>query len=91
MIRATGRAVAWGASSAAATLALGLAGIFAADTGRPWPLVAGALFAAAAIAGLVTLGVTQTNRTKGWVRNVAEWSPDRFSQDPAAAARRTSS
>ena len=43
--------------------------------------------AVAATAGLVTLGVTQTNRTKDWVRDVAGTSPDRFSQDPAAAAR----
>jgi hypothetical protein len=82
-----GRALAWGASAAAGVAALGLGALFAVDTGRAWPLAVGAVLAVAATAGLVTLGVTQTNRTKAWVREVAAVAPDRFSQDPVAAAR----
>ena len=82
-----GRATAWGTASAAGVLAIGLGTLFAGDTDRVGLLEAAILLAVAATAGLVTLGVTQTNRTKDWVRDVAGTSPDRFSQDPAAAAR----
>lgn len=81
------RATAWGAASAAGILAIGLGALFAGDTGRTGLLEAAILLAVAATAGLVTLGVTQTNRAKGWVRDVPDRSSDRFTQDSATATR----
>jgi len=54
-----------------------------------WALVAGCGLALASLVAFVALGVTQTNRTKPWVKemNQAYEIADRFSQDPAAAAR----
>ncbi len=81
------RAAAWGAAALAGILALELGVLFAGDTDRLGLLEAAILLAVAATAALVTLGVTQTNRTKGWVRDVATGAPDQFTQDPATAAR----
>jgi hypothetical protein len=82
-----GRAAGWGAATAAGVLAVALGTTFVGDTSRLALLEAAIGLAVAATAGLVTLGATQTNRTKGWVRDAADQSQDRFSQDPAAAAR----
>ncbi len=81
------RAVGWGSATAAGTLAVTLGAVFAADTSYLGFLEVAVGLAVGAIAGLVTLAVTQTNRTKGWVRDAAQRPQDRFSQDPAAAAR----
>lgn len=83
----TGRAVGWGAAAAAGTLAVALGTLFAGDTSQVGLFEAALGLAVASVAALVTLGVTQTNRTKGWVRDAAGQPPDRFSRDPAAAAR----
>jgi hypothetical protein len=84
-----GRALGYGT---AAVLALAGAGCLAvAIRNRPLPLlVGGGLALVAAIVGLTYLGATQTNRHKPWVvRLRAEHTQvgDRFSKDPAAAAR----
>ncbi len=81
------RATAWGAAATAGSLAAALGAAFAIDTSRLGLLEAAIGLAVAAIAGLVTLGVTQTNRAKEWVRDASKQSQDRFTQDPAAAAR----
>ena len=54
-----------------------------------WMLLTGCVLALASIIAFVALGVTQTNRQKPWVKdlNRAYAVEDRFSQDPAAAAR----
>ena len=82
-----GRAGAWGGAAAAGVLALGLGTLFAGDTARIGLLEAAILLAVACVAALVGLGVSQTNRTKAWVRTAPAQPLDRFSQDPAAAAR----
>ncbi|GAB2474591.1 permease prefix domain 1-containing protein [Xylanimonas ulmi] len=58
------------------------------DAGAAWPLGGAVLLVLGALA-LTWLGVTQTNRTKAWAREAARahHGDDRFSQDPAAAAR----
>lgn len=81
------RAVAWGASAASGVLAVVLGATYAGDPSRLGLVVAAVGLGVVAVAGLVTLGVTQTNRTKSWVREAADRSQDRFTQDPAAAAR----
>ncbi|MCV2393595.1 permease prefix domain 1-containing protein [Actinotalea sp. M2MS4P-6] len=81
------RAVGWGAAAAAGVLAVALGATYAGDRTQDGLLAATVGLAVVSIAGLVTLGVTQTNRTKGWVRDAAVQSQDRFSRDPAAAAR----
>jgi hypothetical protein len=77
---------------AAAALALAGAGcVTLAVRGEPLPwLVAGGVAVAASIVGFTYLGATQTNRHKPWVvRLQAQHQEigDRFSHDPAAAAR----
>ena len=82
-----GRAVAWGAAGGAGALALELGTLFAGDTAHVGLLEAAILLAVASVAGLVGLGVSQTNRTKAWARSASARPEDRFSRDPAAAAR----
>jgi MFS family permease len=54
-----------------------------------WLIVTGSILAFVAIIAFVWLGVTQTNRTKPWaLEQQREYmANDRFSNDPAAAAR----
>jgi hypothetical protein len=54
-----------------------------------WLMVSGCALALASLIAFVALGVTQTNRQKPWVKelNRAYAVGDRFSEDPAAAAR----
>ena len=54
-----------------------------------WMLLTGCVLAAAGFIAFIALGVTQTNRLKPWVKelNRTYAIEDRFSQDPASAAR----
>jgi hypothetical protein len=82
------RAFGFGLASFAALTGLGF--VAAWFGGAPlWSLVAGCVLALAALIAFIALGVTQTNRLKPWVKemNHAYEIADRFSQDPAAAAR----
>ena len=85
------RAVAWGAACA---LTVGGAGVLLAglplwadQTPAVW--VTGGLLTVLGVALFTWVGVTQTNRRKAWARELGEAAArdDRFSRDPAAAAR----
>jgi hypothetical protein len=82
------RAFGFGLAAFAGLTGLGFA---AAWFGRDplWSLVAGCVLALASLIAFIALGVTQTNRLKPWVKemNQAYEIQDRFSQDPASAAR----
>ncbi|NHT17672.1 permease prefix domain 1-containing protein [Cellulomonas sp. IC4_254] len=85
----TGRAVGFGAASAAVVTALGLGGLYAADLGRIWLAVVAGVLLVAGVLGFVVLGVTQTNRHKPWTVELGRQAAgqDRFSREPEAAAR----
>lgn len=85
----TGRALGFGAASAAVVAALGLGGLFAADLGRIGLAVAAGVLLVGGVLGLVVLGVTQTNRHKPWTVELGRQAvgQDRFSREPEAAAR----
>lgn len=83
------RAIAWGVASGLAAAGCALAATYAFHRDvLALAIVAGVLLIAG-VAGLAWCGLTQTNRSKAWVleasRDVA--GTDRFTQDPAAAAR----
>jgi hypothetical protein len=83
------RAVGYGGAGVIAVAALGTGALYLRDHRLPWA-IAGVLAALAAILLFTYLGVTQTNRHKPWVvrqQAVYEEEPDRFTRDPAAAAR----
>ncbi|HEY5221832.1 MAG TPA: hypothetical protein VIJ18_02115 [Microbacteriaceae bacterium] len=63
--------------------------LFLGDVSQLDLLITAVVIVVAAIIGFIWLGTTQTNRTKPWARDVAraQQIDDRFSQDPAAAAR----
>lgn len=84
----SGRAAGYGLSALAMALGLGFGGAFVGEM-SPGILVAAIVLVVAAIASFTWFGVTQTNRLKPWVleQNRAYAAHDRFSQDPAAAAR----
>lgn len=84
-----GRALGFGAASAAVVAALGLGGLFAADLGRIGLAVAAGVLLVGGVLGLVVLGVTQTNRHKPWTVELGRQAAgqDRFSREPKAAAR----
>lgn len=84
-----GRAAAWGLSGGALGLGLGLAAVAIVHPGALGILIASIVLGLAGILGLVWCGVTQTNRTKPWVLAMGRQAAveDRFSRDPAAAAR----
>ena len=84
-----GRATGYGVGAALVLAGLGAGTLYLRDSDVPW-LVVGALLALAGIVPLAYLGATQTNRHKAWrVRTQASQAlvADRFSVDPAAAAR----
>jgi hypothetical protein len=84
-----GRAIGYGGASVIAVVALGTGALYLRERGLPWA-IAGVLAALAAILLFTYLGVTQTNRHKPWVfrqQAAHEEAADRFSRDPAAAAR----
>lgn len=84
----SGRAAGFGITALAMALGLGLIGAF---FGEPAPgvLIAGIALVFAAVVGFTWFGITQTNRTKPWALELQRKyaAEDRFSQDPAAAAR----
>jgi hypothetical protein len=83
------RAAAYGLSAAVMLLGLLLGAVFISNTNAVALLIAGVLLVVVGIVGFTWLGVTQTNRSKPWVQAMNEQyiAEDRFSQDPAAAAR----
>lgn len=82
------RAAGFGAATGVALAALALGAVFAAHPDDTALLVAAALLAVVAVAVFAWLGATQTNRHKAWTRSAAEQlSPNRFEEDPEAAAR----
>ncbi|UQU66654.1 permease prefix domain 1-containing protein [Couchioplanes caeruleus] len=82
------RAAGYGAATLLAVAALGAGWLYLRDAGLPW-LIAGALVLVVSAAVFTYLGATQTNRHKAWVvqQQQAAYGSDRFSEDPAAAAR----
>jgi hypothetical protein len=83
------RAAGFGAAGFVGLTGLGLAAIYLGHVGAVWLLVTGCALALVSLVAFIALGVTQTNRQKPWVKemNNAYAIEDRFSQDPAAAAR----
>jgi hypothetical protein len=83
-----GRAIAWGLAGAAFALGLPLATLVFVDL-EIWLLVTGVTLGLGGLVGFIWLGVTQTNRAKPWAldQQRSYELEDRFSQDPAAAAR----
>lgn len=80
-------ALSYGAATAAAVVGLALCSLVgAAGTGV---LAAGIFVVLGSVVGFIKLGISQTNRKKPWVRAVQRdfEGQDRFSQDPASAAR----
>jgi hypothetical protein len=82
------RALGYGAAAVLTLAGAGFAALRLRDAPLPW-LVGGGLAVLVGIVGFTYLGATQTNRHKPWVvRMAAEYhEADRFTQDPAAAAR----
>ena len=82
------RAIGWGLASGLFAAGLGLGGLLFARF-ELLPLVVAVALALVGLIGFVWLGVTQTNRLKPWAldQQRAYVAEDRFSQDPAAAAR----
>ncbi|WP_287928960.1 permease prefix domain 1-containing protein [Arthrobacter sp.] len=81
------RALSYGAAAAAGVVGLALCALVTtAGTGM---LAAGVFVVLGSVVGFIRLGISQTNRRKPWVREVQRGmeGQDRFSQDPAAAAR----
>lgn len=85
----TGRAAGYGAGATLTLAGLACGWLYLRGADLTW-VFAGAAPAAAGVGLLSYLGATQTNRHKQWVMRMAESHAevgDRFSQDPAAAAR----
>jgi hypothetical protein len=84
-----GRAVGFGAAGFAGFVGLSFVGLFLGNVEELWLLVTGCVLAFASLVAFISLGVTQTNRMKPWVKDMqkAFAIEDRFSSDPAAAAR----
>jgi hypothetical protein len=83
------RAAGFGAAGFVGLVGLGMVGVYLGATDTLWLLVTGCALALISLVAFIALGVTQTNRAKPWVRelNSAYAIEDRFSQDPASAAR----
>lgn len=84
-----GRAVRFGVASGIGFLALGLGALYPLRLDQIWLLIVAVPLAIVSLLLLVWLGVTKTNRQKQWVVAAQRQAvgEDRFSQDPAAAAR----
>jgi hypothetical protein len=85
----TGRASGYGAATALAVAGLGGVALYLGGEPIAW-LIGGGVAVLVAVVGFTYLGATQTNRHKTWVvrMNAAQNEVgDRFTQDPAAAAR----
>jgi MFS family permease len=83
-----GRAIGFGLAAFAGLTALGFVATWLVNP-LLWLLLSGCALALASLLAFLFLGVTQTNRQKPWVKelNRTYAVEDRFSQDPAAAAR----
>jgi hypothetical protein len=84
-----GRAVGYGAATTLAVAGAGVAALCLRDLPLGW-LVGGGLAVVVSIVGFTYLGATQTNRHKPWVvrmHTAQQEAGDRFTEDPAAAAR----
>jgi hypothetical protein len=84
-----GRAAAWGVSGGLLAAGLGTGAVYVTRLDEVGVLIAAVVLTLAGILGLSWSGVTQTNRTKPWALEVGRQAmvADRFTQDPAAAAR----
>ena len=83
------RAVGYGSATALVLAGAGFAALCLRDLPLAW-LVGGGLALLVGVIGFTYLGATQTNRHKPWVvrlQSAHHEVGDRFSQDPAAAAR----
>ena len=83
------RALGFGAASTLALAGAGIAALYRHGSALPW-FIGGGLALLTAIVLFTVLGATQTNRHKPWVvrRQTVHGDPgDRFTEDPAAAAR----
>jgi hypothetical protein len=82
------RAFGFGIASFTGLTGLGLVATWFANP-LLWFLLAGCALALGSLMAFIALGVTQTNRMKPWVKelNSTYAIGDRFSQDPASAAR----
>jgi hypothetical protein len=83
------RAVGYGAATVLGLAGGGFAALYLRDLPLPW-LVGGGLAVVASIVGFTYLLATQTNRHKPWVVRLQaahQEVGDRFTEDPAAAAR----
>lgn len=82
------RAWGYGLATTGTLLALAMGGAFATTTDQLWLVIAAAVLLIVSIAAFSYLGATQTNRHKAWVRDAAApMPPNRFEEDPEAAAR----
>lgn len=80
------RAVGYGVATVLTLAGAGSAALGLRDLPPAW-LVGGGLAVLVSIVGFTYLGATQTNRHKPWVVRLRTAEQDRFTQDPAAAAR----
>jgi hypothetical protein len=82
------RALGFGLAAFAGLTGLGFIATWFANP-QLWFLILGCVLAFAALMSFIALGVTQTNRMKPWVRDLNRLYTmgDRFSEDPASAAR----
>ena len=83
------RALGYSGAALLAIAGLEVTGLFIGKQSTPELFSAGLTAALLSLMAFIWLGVTQTNRQKPWVKdlNKAYAFEDRFSQDPAAAAR----
>ena len=83
------RAAGFGAAGFVGLAGLGLVAVYLGHLDALWLLVTGCALALVSLVAFIALGVTQTNRMKPWVKelNKTYEIADRFSQDPASAAR----
>ena len=82
------RALGFAAAAFAGLSGVGLIASWFAEQ-EVWLLVTGGILALGSLMAFIALGVTQTNRAKPWVKDLNSLYEigDRFSEDPAAAAR----
>ncbi|HEX4058866.1 MAG TPA: permease prefix domain 1-containing protein [Galbitalea sp.] len=82
------RALGFGLAAFAGLAGLGLVATWFANS-LVGLLIAGCILVLASLMAFIALGVTQTNRTKAWVKDLNHLYsfPDGFTEDPASAAR----
>jgi MFS family permease len=84
----TRRALGFAGAAFAGLIGLGFVATWLANP-QLWLLIAGCILALGSLMAFIALGVTQTNRLKAWVKDLNHLYSigDRFSEDPASAAR----